>query len=240
MDVEPTIDDLRAEANKSPVSRLHFDILMWRFNPPSYSAWVSRVEDALLYEVGLMTERRHDLHDLDEDALSAILNISLQNLNLDAGAKFVNGNTDITVQYNSYKWLGEAKFGADVGKVLKGYLQLTTRYTTGMDGQSSGGMLIYCPHGSAKTALAGWRAALQHEFPDCNARDGSSDLIFRSEDTCMATDAKLDIVHIAVPLFHNPQDPVRKISPAAVAAARAARAKVRAEDGDDSVEDDSD
>lgn len=226
--MEPTVEELRREAYKSPVSRLHFDILMWGFNPPSYPDWVELVEDAVQFEMGLMTERRHDLHNLDEDALSAILNISLQNLNLDASAKFVNGNTDVTIQYNAYKWLGEAKFGDDVAKVYKGYLQLTTRYATGMHGQSAGGMLIYCRHGSAKVALAGWRAALETQLPSCNSRDGEVALTFRSEDTCEATGAKLDIVHIALPLHHKPLEAKKKLTAEAIEAARDERKKVRA------------
>lgn len=230
--MELTVEDLRKEAYKSPVSRLHFDILMWRFNQPSYPSWVELVENAVQFEVGLMTERRHDLHDLDEDAISAILNISLQNLNLDASAKFVNGNTDITIQYNTYKWLGEAKFGDDVGKLYKGYLQLTTRYATGMEGQLAGGMLIYCPNGSAKTALAGWRAALEVQLPSCNSKDGKVALTFRSEDICEATGAKLDIVHIAVPLHHKPLEAEKKLSTKAIKAARSERKKVRASESD--------
>lgn len=231
--MELTVDDLRKEAYKTPVGRLHFDALMWRFNPPSYPDWVESVENALQVEVSLMNERRHDLHDLDEDALSAILNISLQNLNLDASAKFVNGNTDVTIQYGTYKWLGEAKFGDDVAKLYKGYLQLTTRYATGMDGQTAGGMLIYCPHESAKPAIAGWRAALETEVPGCNARDAKSDLMFRSEDVCEATGAKLDIVHIAFPLYHKPLEAEKKLSPKAIAAARAGRKKARASEAND-------
>ena len=226
--MEPTVDELRREAYKSPVSRLHFDILMWGFNPPSYPDWVELVEGAIQFEMRLMTERRHDLHDLDEDALSAILNISLKNLNLDASAKFVNGNTDLTVEYNGYKWLGEAKFGDDVAKVYKGYLQLTTRYATGVSGQSAGGMLIYCPHSSANVALAAWRAALEKQLPSCNSRDGEVELTFRSEDTCVATGAKLDIVHIALPLYHKPLEAKKKLTAESIKAARDERKKVRA------------
>ena len=225
--MELTVEDLRREAYKSPVKRLHFDILMWAFNPPAYNVWVESVEDAVQFEVGLMTERRPDLHDLDEDAISAVLNISLQNLGLEASAKFVNGNTDITIQHNSYRWLGEAKFGNDVGKLYKGYLQLTARYATGIEGQSSGGMLIYCTHDSAKVALAGWRAALEAQHPDCNARAGKGALTFRSDDVCQATGAPLDIFHVAFPLYHNPLEATKKLSEAAITAAREKRKEVR-------------
>lgn len=226
--MRPTVKELREEASKSPSSRLHFEILMWKFDPPTYPEWVERVEEAIQFEVGLMAERRRDLHDLDEDALSAILNISLQNLNLDASAKFVNGNTDVTIQYNEFKWLGEAKFGGDVSKLYKGYNQLTTRYATGMPGQSAGGMLIYCSQDSADVVLAAWRAALEVEKPGGNIRDGSAALTFRSEDVCAATGAKLDILHIAFPLYHKPLEGEKKLSEDAIRAARAARSKVRA------------
>ncbi|WP_295844678.1 hypothetical protein [uncultured Xanthomonas sp.] len=238
--MELTVEDLRRESYRTPVARLHFDILMWKFSPPTYEDWAEVVESALHFEIGLITSRRHDFHDLDEDALSAVLNISLQNLNLEASAKFVNGNTDITIEYNSYKWIGEAKFGNDVSKIYKGYLQLTTRYATGITGQTKGGMLIYCSHGSARTALAGWQAALSEQVPNCNAMQGKVDLTFTSEDICEATGATLQIIHIAVPLYHGPMEAQKKLSAKAINAAREARKNVANSEDDATADNDED
>lgn len=225
--MERTASDLRAEAYKTPTGALHFDILWWNFDPPTYEKWAKRVEEALHHQVGLLAERRHDFHDLDEDELSGIVSIALQNLNLDASAKVVNGNTDLTVQYNGFKWLGEAKLGHDVGKIFKGYLQLTTRYATGMNGQTRGGMLIYCTKGNAQVVLDGWKAGLEAQIPGCNAHDGEVQLAFRSDDECKATGAKLEILHIAVPLYHDPQDAKRGLSKTAKKAANDARKLAR-------------
>ena len=227
--MEPTVEQLRHEASKTPVGKLQFAVFMWAFNQPSYDEWVSYVEEAVQFEVELMAERRNDLHNLDEDALSAILNIALQNLNMDASAKVVNGNTDITIQHTTYKWLGEAKFGNDVGKLYKGYLQLTARYSTGMPNQTAGGMLIYCNHDAANVALAAWRAALETAIPASKPADGNGPLTFRSVGTSQSTGIRLDILHMAVPLFHKPRED-EKLPKEAIAAARQARADARAAD----------
>lgn len=47
-----------------------------------------------------------------------------------------NGKVDITIDSGFYKWIGEAKIDHDVGNLLKGFKQLFTRYTTGIDYES--------------------------------------------------------------------------------------------------------
>lgn len=225
----PTVEDLKREADKTEVGRLHWAIQNWKFNRPNYDDWTNLVEDAVAHVFRLMAESRDDFGSIGEDALSAVLNTGLKILNLDADARSVNGNCDVVVALDGYKWLAEAKLAHDLSKIYHGYEQLTSRYATGMTGQTRGAMLLYVNHASAEVTLAGWKAALTTAFPDCNARDGRVQLSFSSEGICAATGATLGITHFAVPLHHAPQEEKRKLPKAAFEAAAKARKRVRAD-----------
>ena len=191
----PSIEDLKREADRTVVGRLHWAIQFWGFQRPAYQDWSDLVEDAVAHVLLSMAESRDDFDDLDEDALSSVLNVALRMLNLEASAKSVNGNCDVVVELDTYKWLGEAKIAKDLSKVYHGYEQLTSRYATGMQDQTRGGMLLYVNHANAEVTLAGWRAALEEACPDCNARDGRVELSFASDGQCAATGAVLGITH---------------------------------------------
>ncbi|GAB2626742.1 hypothetical protein [Novilysobacter erysipheiresistens] len=225
--MDPTVEQLRKRAEETVVGRLHFQQLMWRFNKPKYPEWVQHVEEGVAHQISEMASRRNDLHDLDEDALTAVVVIALRNLDMDIDGKVVNGNADLSIEFDDYRWLGEAKIALDASKLYHGYQQLTSRYSTGLPNGSAGGMLLYCTHDSAKVILDGWKAALEHQVPHSNPIDGEMPLSFRSTDTCGSTGLSLDIVHLAFPLFHKPLENESKLSKKAIMEARNARAKAR-------------
>ncbi|WP_153066116.1 MULTISPECIES: hypothetical protein [Xanthomonas] len=226
---EVTMDQWRANAKLSPVKQLHFKIMMWDFDRPLYDEWVQLVEDAVLHQISLIANKRNHFKDLSEDTLTGIIELSLTNLELNCAAKNINGNVDIVIEYGDYKWLGEAKIASDVSKIFHGYQQLTSRYATGMPNQTSGGLLLYCNHDQANVILAGWQAALVAQMPQCNARKGPVPLSFRSSDNQNSAGHFFDLIHLAVPLHHEPKEDVVKLSKNAIAAARKARKDVRVE-----------
>jgi hypothetical protein len=219
-----TLSELRERAEETVSGKIHFQLLMWRFEKPSYGEWVRLVEDAILFEVGAMVQRRNDLHDLDEDALTAILVIALNSLNLNASGRVVNGNCDLSVGYDDYVWLAEAKIARNVTAIYGGYLQLTQRYQPGVANQNSGGLLLYCLDEPAKAVLAGWKAAVAVDVVNSNVRDDErSDLTFRSSDTNNSSGLEIEVMHFAFALKHDPQEDKKKLSPAALEAARSAK-----------------
>lgn len=224
----PTVEELRREAQKTAVGRLHWAIQLWNFDRPTYEAWVELVEDAVLFQIRLVAQSKSNFHVLGEDQISRVIDIGLKNLNLDSSAMYINGNTDITIRFDTYCWLGEAKLALDNSKILHGYDQLTSRYASGMTGQTSGGMLLYVTRDNAQVTLDSWRAALAVQVPNCDHRDGRVPLTFCSSDVCQSTGQALQITHFAVPLLHDPQEAKRGLSEAAKAAGRAARKTARA------------
>lgn len=57
----------------------------------------------------------------------------------------INGHADIVVKvsYEDYLWIGESKINQGSSYIHKGFKQLLYRYSTGLDHQSAGGILIY-------------------------------------------------------------------------------------------------
>lgn len=218
-----TIKELRDRAEESVAGKLHFQLLMWKFSKPNYAEWVCLVEEAITYELGELCQRRNDFHDLDEDALTAVIVMALKSLSLSARGSVVNGNSDLTVSYDDFVWLGEAKIARDLTTVYGGYLQLTQRYMPATRNQSSGGMLLYCTGGQALAILEGWRAALSTQAPKANVRDGDVPFTFRSSDVSDSSGTEIDIVHVAFPLLYEPKEDILKLTNAALSAGRKAK-----------------
>ncbi|MBD8880265.1 hypothetical protein IHE49_07210 [Rhodanobacter sp. 7MK24] len=72
----------------------------------------------------------------------------------------VGGHADVVVKFGDYQWIGEAKIFTNVPWLYKGYLQLLTRYSTGMVNQDRGGMLIYIKTGNCPEKMADWQKRL--------------------------------------------------------------------------------
>lgn len=222
----PTVAEIRQEFERTAIGALRFQIAMWTWNKPTYADWADKVEQALLAELPLFAERRHDFHAIDEDGLSGILILAFKHLGLSASSAVVNGNCDLKVELDDYVWLGEAKITRSVSKIFGGYLQLTQRYSPGIAEQNRGGLLLFCVQGEAKSTLDGWKAALEVEIKNAMIKDGTSSFTFSSRDTSSATGLDLKIFHIIFPLTHKPVDATRVLSKAASKAG--AEAKVRA------------
>lgn len=219
---------LKALSSSSDPGALQCCLVLWRFNRPTYDEWVGLVERAIAFEVAQMAQRRNDLQELGEDALTALLVIALNSLGLRASSAVVNGNCDVVVEYaDDYQWLGEAKLFTGVTVIWKGYLQLTTRYAAGLPNQSKGGMLLYCFKESAATLLSEWREVLNTSVPHANIQDGELPLTFRSEDICASSGLALGLLHFAFVLFHSPQENKIKLSKDAMKAGTKAKAGAR-------------
>lgn len=225
--MEITLSDLRRNAETSPQKKLSLQLLLWDFDRPVYAAWVSLIHEAMEYAISEMVSRRNDLHDLDEDAITAFILAILRALNLNASAQVINGNTDLSISFYDYRWLGEAKIATDLSKIYHGYQQLVSRYSTGLPNQSHGGMLLYCTHEPALHILEGWRAALLTQHPDCGADDRDTPLTFNSVAVCPSTGLDLRIRHFAIGLYHKPMEDTLKLSKESIHAGRAARRDAR-------------
>lgn len=223
----PTLRQLRERAAETPANALNFQILMWDFEAPEYSDWVRLIEDAMVYQINKLAEKKHYLKGLGEDAITTVVALALDNLGLNCSAKVVNGNVDMVVEWRGYMWLGEAKIANDVQKIFHGYQQLTSRYATGQPGQTSGGLLLYCMHDKANIIMDGWRAVLGHEIPNANIQNGPVPLSFRSDDDRNGAGQLINVVHLAFPLYHVPEENTWTLSKESIKVGRNVRKAAR-------------
>lgn len=121
---------------------------------PLYAQYVNTYEIFLCVVYQIIDEivrdmeqhrNRYENHD-EDDITNHIRSVLRLSHGFDVGAIDSNGATDLTIKWpgREWVWTGEAKIDHDHPKVLEGLLQLTTRYATGADYESEGGVLIYC------------------------------------------------------------------------------------------------
>lgn len=67
---------------------------------------------------------------------------------------YFGGSTDIIVTHGKYEWIGEAKWFNSNENALEGMRQLATRYSTGGENSSCGGVLLYNKAGQALNKLS--------------------------------------------------------------------------------------
>lgn len=124
------------------------------------------------------------------------------------------GNVDITVEVTrrNFKWLGEAKKFESVGDLREGYLQLATRYRTGMDanGVLHGGLIGYLRRPDAVGCIKDWRKhfasqdfAVKAKFDECSRR---GPLGFFSEHAHKDYGLPLRVWHFCAVLHFKPED----------------------------------
>lgn len=114
-----------------------------------------------------------------EDRISSTIRTMLNERFYTAEAKFVRGgNTDLTVVSfdKKYRWIGEAKLvnGTANKHIWGGFLQLVTRYTSGVE--PIGGILIYIFASDAKDIMEKYKNFVIKQtnysftIEDCNDR----------------------------------------------------------------------
>jgi hypothetical protein len=80
------------------------------------------------------------------------------------------GHTDLLVKKCNYIWIGEAKIHRDYEYLWKGFLQLSTRYSTGDIDQMNGGMIIYIFNQDTRSVMETWQNRLKENYPSCDIR----------------------------------------------------------------------
>lgn len=123
----------------------------------------------------------------------------------------INGNVDITVRTEKYKWLAEAKIWSSNSYLNEGYLQLTERYSKGEKKNNHGGMFIYIKPESEQTnestVIENWKAYLQETYAGIELSDCELDNSrFFSKAKHSGTNHDYYIRHIPLTLLHIPRD----------------------------------
>lgn len=138
-------------------------------NPANYQQFLSLLYDDIDFAIKELAKYRdichqglQNHHSQGEDLINAIICIILTARGWQATHDTsINGHADIvvTLPYEDYQWLGEGKIYGGKTYTTKGFKQLAHRYSTGLDGQNAGGLLIYINSTklSQKQILDNWK-----------------------------------------------------------------------------------
>lgn len=181
-----------------------------------YDEFSDLIETALNYSVGEMVKAKNIINpasqnkdQMDEDQLTLTLSGPLKGMGFDIShSKNVGGNCDISVEGDSEMlWLGEAKIYSNYGKLMGGFQQLCDRYASGMPNQTRGALLIYFFSGQVSTVMQNWRKYVEESREKLVANDvANNPMQFRTSEPHGATQISLNVLHMPVPLMHDPTD----------------------------------
>lgn len=183
-----------------------------------YDEFAELIEAAMNYSIGEMVKDKNIINPagklksrMDEDQCTLIISKPLKGMGFDIShSKNVGGNCDISVEGNSEMlWLGEAKIYSDYGKLMGGFQQLCDRYASGMPNQTRGALVIYFFDGQVGNVMKNWREYVEGAREKLAANDVTENpLQFQTSEPHRATGITLNVLHMPVPMMHEPTDVV--------------------------------
>ena len=200
-------------------------------NPVDYSQFLSMLYDDIDFAIKELAKYRdichlglQNHHSQGENLINAIICIVLTARGWQAAHDTsINGHADIvvTLPYEDYQWLGEGKLYGGKAYTTKGFKQLAHRYSTGLDGQNAGGLLMYInsTNFTQKQILDNWKRDLldmqeiqceDNELP-LSAANNTQDcqtnsLAFYSYHTHPLSGLDYVIRHMTLDFRHQPKD----------------------------------
>jgi hypothetical protein len=187
-----------------------FALMARRSTVNSYNDFVDLLYDDIDRIFAQMARSAKIMQGDSEDRITTELISNLRSLSYIAKHDaMAGGHVDVDVELNGFTWLGEAKFDNGAAYLEQGFLQLTTRYTSGDSNHDCGGLLVYIKQPNALSVMTKWRELLsgskyvtEIKIEDCH----KNRLAFRSEHTHRTTGLPYRVRHIPLLLHFDPQD----------------------------------
>ena len=208
------------------------DKIFKRADVATYEDFVEVLYEDIDDIIRLLEQNRELQNGLPEDVTTIQLVTNLRSRGYEAHHDLkINGHTDISVTRGTYLWIGEAKKHNSTDYVYEGFLQLTTRYSTGVPDQNAGGLLIYL-HTQPNTVgvMENWRNHLAGKgLPNYTAaKCPKSVFAIRSSHTHETTGLDFYVRHIPLSLYFAPMDKSGVKTRARAKAAKAAKPAAKA------------
>ncbi|MBL8263710.1 MAG: hypothetical protein JNM58_14930 [Xanthomonadaceae bacterium] len=180
----------------------------------TYDVFCECVEEVVVDTIYQMAKNPKECQERTEDSLSLEFVKVLRALGF--GAEFDSkqgGHCDLLVNYGSkYTWIGEAKKYTGYTKLLKGYLQLTTRYSTGQPNDCRGAVLIYFFVPDTAQRMNEWLRLICAHYAKNGRRPIKAAPLsmpansFLTEQPHKRTSLPHLVNHYAIPLHWDPED----------------------------------
>lgn len=116
------------------------------------------------------------------------------------------GHCDIVISgRDNFLWIAEAKIHSGYDWLFKGYLQLTTRYSTGIASQSNGEMIVFIRQPRIDLVMKKWLGELRQRVPEISILESkSSSPVFISEQPHQRTGIAFSVRHVPISVFFQP------------------------------------
>lgn len=157
----------------------------------------------------LTANRRYYQGD-SEDKLTINIVEKLQAIGIHASHDTdVGGHCDIVVESDNgdFRWLAEAKIHSSYDWLLKGFMQLATRYGVATQGKDRGEVIIYCRNENARQVLEKWLEFLARNKEEVSLEaDKEENLLrFRTVHKCRTSGLSFRTRHSIIPLRYEPE-----------------------------------
>ncbi|MGO7864967.1 hypothetical protein ELI36_19110 [Rhizobium ruizarguesonis] len=165
------------------------------------------VERAIDYIAQELVKNRHVQQDKSEDALTIDIVSHLRTMGFQASHDTqYGGHCDVVVEArDEFLWIAEAKKHTSYDWLLGGFEQLDRRYSTGLSGQDSGEMIIYCFGARLDKVMAEYQIRLTERRPDVAFEvAGDNAIVLRSTHAHENTGRPFRVRHKGIPLYFKP------------------------------------
>ncbi|MFO3664415.1 MULTISPECIES: hypothetical protein [Pseudomonas syringae group] len=172
-----------------------------------YPDFVNVINNQIRNAIRSMVRSRNQFEGMGEDQITYHIISKFEDFGFNASHdKQVGGHVDITIEYDDYIWLAEAKKHSSYLTLQRGWYQLTTRYMTGVEQEDHGAFLIYNFNKDAANVTLEWRQFLIDFHPDVELGAVEGGLNFASLATHEGTGLKIKVNHYNIPLYFDPKD----------------------------------
>ena len=186
----------------------------------SYEKFVEKLYMDIDSILSLMMDGVGHLLDLDETGISFLIWTNLKSKNYDAQLDSdKNGNADISVTSDTYKWIAEAKiYGGKnnygLNHIYQGFLQLSTRYSKCEANADCGGLFIFIkPRGrteTEKSIMDSWLNMLNNKKNEIKnlvlTPHSLNERSLFSEHDHVVSGYRYKVRHMPLCLLHLPED----------------------------------
>jgi hypothetical protein len=206
--LDVTWSDLRKSA-QSVEEKIVLDLAILKLSDNPYEEFVGLINRALDCALSYLAKNKNHVHDLGEDQLTVMLMASLKSMTFSARhGENVGGHCDLTIDGpNGTLWIGEAKKFTSYAKLFGGARQLIDRYTTGLEGQDCGAIIVYISKPNALGIMTKWRAFLKRCVRSLLIAEPAADqLDFYTQIEHAGSGRMLNIRHVPAVLYHAPTD----------------------------------
>jgi hypothetical protein len=201
---QDTVEAIRDFVRGKPSLEIAIEMML----SDCYDSWVIQVNKAIDHIVRQMAQNPEINSKRVEDDITVEVVNHLKVMGIDAGHDTkVGGHVDIKVTGPSdYHWLGEAKrHKSSYDWVHGGFNQLSSRYTTGLEGQTNGGLLIYIDQERSDRVMERWKQYLSEALPELTFEPCTIDSIaFYSVHPHQRTGRPLRVRHIPLSVYWAP------------------------------------